>query len=214
MQDDSGLKKLLTNSSIYTHFQNLVGTEKARRWIAANLWHLKGGERMVDVGCGPGVILNHVPDDVMYWGFDVSEPYIDMAQKKYGDRGKFLAGTAGDFIKAYDDLSGTIDLVHCYGLLHHLSDEDAIEILEVARKLLAPHGRMVCIESAFLVRHARLAHWVISRDRGRNVRQEQEWKDLIGRVFDTFSTQIVTGLINIPYTHILVECRKELSETP
>ncbi len=209
MQDDSGLRKPLKDSFIYTFFQNLMGAEKARRWVADNIWKLRGGERVVDLGCGPGDMLDYLPNDVAYWGFDISETYITMARQKFGDKGKFVVGNATDFLNQYNDLINTIDLINCFGLLHHVDDNEAIKILEVARRLLGPQGRMICLEPVFLVKQSRISKWFISQDRGRNVRQEQAWKELVAEVFDVFSTRVVTGLNNIFYTHIIIECRRE-----
>jgi len=207
VQDDSGLKKPLTDSFIYTFFQNLLGTKKCQRWLADNVWKLRGGERVVDIGCGPGIMLDFLPNEVAYWGFDISETYITTARQRFGDKGEFLVGTAIDFLNHYPDLVNTIDLINCLGLLHHVDDKDAINILEVAKCLLGPQGRMICVEPVFLARHSRISKWFISQDRGQNVRQEQAWKKLSSKVFHVFSTQIVTGLNNIPYAHIIIECR-------
>jgi len=46
----------------------------------------------------------------------------------------------------------------------------------------------------------------VSMDRGNYVRSEQEWKNLIAKAFDSYSTNVLTGLIRIPYTHIIIEC--------
>jgi 2-polyprenyl-3-methyl-5-hydroxy-6-metoxy-1,4-benzoquinol methylase len=102
-----------------------------------------------------------------------------------------------------------VDLVTCNGLLHHLTDDEASEILEISKQFLRPGGRLVCLEATFLTRQTRLSKKMVNMDRGRYVRSEQQWKDLIARSFDTFSTSVVTGLIRIPYTHIVIQCVNE-----
>src|ERR1051326_4654500 len=42
-------------------------------------------------------------------------------------------------------------------------------------------------------------------DRGAEIRFEEEWKALLGGVFDRYSTRITTNLIRLPYVHILME---------
>ena len=211
-QDDSGLKKLLTFSWLYEFFQaNLLGGHKARKWLATNVWKLKSRETIIDIGCGPGTILEYLPPEVSYWGIDVSENYIRSARRRFAGRGTFFLGTARDFLDHDDSHLNSADLVLCNGLLHHLSDDEAIEVLKLSRLLMKPNGRVVCLEGVFLARQTRLSRWIVSRDRGRHVRSEQEWKNLMAQVFDSYSTSILTGLLRIPYTHITIECSNERS---
>jgi hypothetical protein len=67
------------------------------------------------------------------------------------------------------------------------------------------HGRLIALEGTFLVRQSRLSHWLVSQDRGRNVRTEPEWKALVAKVFARFETCILTGLDHTPYTYIVIE---------
>ena len=211
-QDDSGLRKLLTIPRLYEFFETtLLGGNDAGKWLAKNIWKLKGGETIIDIGCGPGTVLEYLPQDVSYWGVDISEHYIRAARRRFSTRGTFFLGTARDFLNHDDSHLNSADLVLCNGLLHHLSDDEATEVLKLSKRLMKPNGRLVCLEGAFLARQTRLSRWIVSMDRGRHVRSEQEWKNLIGQVFDSYSTSILTGLIRIPYTHIIIECPNERS---
>jgi SAM-dependent methyltransferase len=209
-QDDRGLKKLLTFSRLYDFFQNyLLGGKKARRWLAENVWKLKGGETVVDLGCGSGTVLDYMPHDIDYFGVDISENYVRAARQRFSERGKFFLGSVRDFLSQEDQRIRTADMVLCNGLLHHLPDDEAIEVLELSKRILKPNGRLVCLEATYLAHQTRASKWIVSTDRGRCVRSEQEWKDLLGRVFNCYSTWILTGLIRIPYTHIVIECVNE-----
>jgi ubiquinone/menaquinone biosynthesis C-methylase UbiE len=211
-QDDSGLKSLLTISYFYEFLQkNLLGGNNARKWLAKSVWKLKGGETIVDVGCGSGTVLEYLPQDIEYLGVDVSENYIRAARKRFSARGTFFLGTARDLVNHDDSHLNSADLVLCNGLLHHLSDREAVEVLQLSKRIMKSNGRLVCLEATFLARQTRLSRWIVSTDRGRHVRSEQEWKNLIGQTFDSYSTSILTGLIRIPYTHIIIECLNERS---
>ncbi|MCI0558523.1 MAG: class I SAM-dependent methyltransferase [Nitrososphaera sp.] len=206
MQDDSGLKKILSISWAYHSFQRLLGERKARRWLTENYLRLNGGEKVVDIGCGPGGVLNYLPKNVTYIGLDVNERYIKAAQRLFGERATFIVGAACDFLGELDSRLTSADVVLCNGLLHHLDDKEATEVLQLSKQVMSDKGRLVIIEPTFLAHQDVLSRWIIAKDRGRNVRYEKEWKDLIGRVFDCFSTAILTGLIRIPYVHIVIEC--------
>jgi trans-aconitate methyltransferase len=46
-------------------------------------------QRVVDVGCGTGEILDFLPAGIHYHGFDLDPNYIAAAREKYSDRGRF-----------------------------------------------------------------------------------------------------------------------------
>lgn len=210
MQDDAGLKQVLTLSRTYVLFQRLVGAESAVQWVSDHFWRSKVGQKVLDIGCGPGNTAHHLAAGVTYVGFDVSAEYIKHAKIKFAnDPCKiFLVGVAEDFITNPPEAMQRADLVIMNGLLHHLDDDEALTALKLAKVALAPQGRLICLEGCFLLRQAPLAHWLLSKDRGRNVRTESEWKRLIAQVFDKFDTHILTGLLRIPYTHIVIEARR------
>lgn len=208
-EDNRGVKKLLGVPSCYNFFQkNILGGDKARRWLATNVWKISGGERIIDIGCGSGTILEHLPRDISYLGIDTNESYIRSALKNFSDRGTFCVGTAPELVGQDASLVNSADVVICNGVLHHLSDDEAIEILRLAKRLLKLKGRLLCLEATFLAHQGRLSRWLVSRDRGRYIRTEQQWKDIVGPVFDRYTTNILTGLIRIPYTHIVIECQR------
>ena len=204
-QVDSGLRKVLAVPRLYELCQNLVGAKSSGEWIAKRVLRWSGAEKVVDMGCGPGDIRKYLPADVDYWGFDISEDYIRRARRRFPTGATFLSGTARDFLDNPDNPLNVADLVFCIGLLHHLNDDEAIEVLELSKRIMKPGGRSVYLEPVFLLHQTRLSTWLMRRDRGRHVRSEQEWKDLMGRVFDSYSTSIVTGLSRIPWVHIVME---------
>lgn len=207
MQDDSGLKRILGFSWAYRLLQSVAGTPRAMRWLAEHHWKAQPGEKVVDIGCGLGNILHYLPAGVNYVGFDISETYIQTARKQFGDRATFLCGTARTFLDRWDDRLDRADLVICMGLLHHLDDGEVADVLEVARRVLTPSGRLAVCEPTFLAHQTRSSRWIVSQDRGQNVRSEAEWKRLMGGVFPSLTTGITTGLLRLPYVHILAECR-------
>ena len=210
MQDDRGLKRVLTMSWAYKLFQAAVGSGRSKDWISSRFWNIAAGQKILDIGCGPGNAVRHFPAGVKYVGFDISEAYIAHARSKFpGDPDKtFLVGTAEGFIERLPEPMQDSDLVIINGLLHHLEDNEALTALTLARKALAPGGRLVCVEPSFLVHQAPISRWLLKRDRGRNVRSEPEWKALFAQAFDNFDTFVLTGLLRIPYTHIIVEARR------
>jgi 2-polyprenyl-3-methyl-5-hydroxy-6-metoxy-1,4-benzoquinol methylase len=100
---------------------------------------LREGQKLVDVGCGPAGILDLLPA-VKYVGIDISEPYIQPARQQYGDRGVFLAGRLKDW--SQDARIQGADVVLTNGVLHHVDDDEATEILRAGYAILNENGRL------------------------------------------------------------------------
>jgi ubiquinone/menaquinone biosynthesis C-methylase UbiE len=205
MQKTTGIFSILSTSWIYELFQTSVGSRKARKWLAENIWKIQSGQKVVDMGCGPGTIRSLLPDSIQYVGFDLSNEYIQAAQKRFGDKGVFIEATAKKLIKNQDKRLSGADVVLCNALLHHLNDEEVLEIFTLAKEILNKGGRFICIESVLLLNQDSISRWFINRDRGLNNRTESEWKLLMKKVFPDYQTWIVTSLLRIPYTHIIMQ---------
>jgi SAM-dependent methyltransferase len=208
MQDNSGLKGILSSSYIYEAFQNLVGVKYARKWLAKNYWELRGGEKVVDIGCGSGATLDNLPPDINYVGFDSSENYIAAARQRFDKRATFIVSTARQLVERPDPRLNDADLILCNGILHHLDDEEVVYVLKLAKQILTVNGRLVCFEPTYLAHQGFLSEWLMNKDRGRNVRSESHWKQLSSSVFEVCHTRIATNLYRVPYVHIIIECQK------
>jgi SAM-dependent methyltransferase len=208
MQIQSGFRKILEISGLYNIFQTLIGKKKTKKWLLKNIWKISNGDKIVDMGCGPATKLAYLPNKIDYFGFDISKKYIEAAKKKYS-WANFIQAKASDFLtNGLAPLQNT-DLIMCNGLLHHLEDNEVNEILELSNKILKPKGRLICIEPVFLKHHSKISRWLISKDRGQNIRTEEEYKNLVSKFFNSYNTSIVTGLTKIPYVHIIIECAKQ-----
>lgn len=209
MQDDSGLKRVLSFSWAYSSYQRLIGADGAMRWVAEHHWKARPGQKIVDIGCGPGTTIRYLPEKVRYIGIDISDAYIDSAKRSFGGNADFICGTAGDFLAKPDERLLNADLVMCNGLLHHLDDRECDQVLQLSRRILSATGRLAVFEPTYLAHQTRFSRWMADRDRGRNVRLEEEWKRLLGRTFPHVTTRVLTGLIRIPFNHIAAECTIE-----
>lgn len=161
------------------------------------------GSFVLDIGCGPADLLDYLPS-INYWGFDISESYIFKAKKKYGDRGNFYAKELG-----FEDLKmmPKFDLVIASGLLHHLDDELASHVMRISYEALKSNGRMITIDPCYVFGQNRIARYLISKDRGVNVRDEIGYKKLATKVFHNVQANIKHKSW-IPYTHCIMECSK------
>ena len=162
------------------------------------------GNKILDIGCGPADILSHLPK-VEYVGLDMNAAYIDYAQKRYGNKGRFIAQRVSQgLLDAISPLG--FDLVLAKGVLHHLPDEEAIQLFEIARTALKPGGRLVTFDGCYVKGQSRLKRFILSRDRGNYVRTREAYFDLASTLFKDINVSIHHDLIRIPYTHIIMEC--------
>ena len=90
------IDRLLVEPIVYNTYQWLVGAPCHARFIS-EIVQPRRGDRILDIGCGTGASVRYLPSDVEYVGIDLSAPYIEVAQVKYGKRGKFVCADASTF---------------------------------------------------------------------------------------------------------------------
>ncbi len=199
----SGLRAILNHPLIYRGMQWLVGAERLRAHIAS-LVQPRPGLRVLDIGCGPADLLAHLPG-VNYVGFDSSAEYIRAAQRRFGTRGRFFQQELR--VDTSLDL-GAFDCIVAVGLLHHLEDRAASRLFEIARARLQKGGRLVTVDCCWAERQHPVARWLISRDRGQNVRTLESYRKLAASQFLQVDSQCHHNLLHVPYSHTLLVCRQ------
>ena len=202
MKPPNGLYSLLTLPTFYRLFDSFVRGDSWRVYISEYVRPVPG-EKVLDIGCGPGDILENLPN-VDYLGFDINPKYVEAAQKRYGSRGRFFCGDVG--LTAIDQEAGSFDLVLATGVLHHLDDDRAVSLFKLARRALKPGGRLVTYDGCFVAGQPRLARFVVSRDRGQYVRKSAEYVKLAVQVFPQVKPFVRHDLLRIPYSHVILQC--------
>lgn len=203
-QTEQGLRSALSLPSVYNAFQRALGADKARRIIVAEHVRASSGNVVVDVGCGTAEILSHLPP-VDYYGFDLSERYIDAARARYGNRGRFHCSDVTEIPEG--DLP-RCDVAIAVGLLHHLDDDGARNLIGHLHSRLVENGRLITVDPAYWPGQSRVAHFLVSSDRGQNVRAGVEYHALATPFFERVSVIRREDLLNIPYSHAILECTK------
>jgi SAM-dependent methyltransferase len=197
------LSGLLNRPGLYCLFQQWVGADYARKIYLAEYAKPAPDEKILDVGCGPGDILDYLPK-VNYTGVDLSPEYIRAAQERFGSKGRFCCTDVG--LATIEGEQGTFDLVLAIGVLHHLDDVQAGQLFALARRALSPGGRLVTYDGCYVPGQAHLARWLLARDRGQFVRNRDEYLRLASAHFSTVQPNIRHDLLRIPYTHLIMRC--------
>jgi SAM-dependent methyltransferase len=211
MQINRGVRSLLASPALYGFAMRVLGGQKFRRWLIENILSPRDGQKIVDIGCGPADILGKLAVAVEYVGLDISEAYIEAARQRYGPRGLFIAGSVKDW--ALDARTRGADLVLSLGVLHHIDDDEAKKIIRFAYQILNPNGRFIFYEPCYLLWQSRRSVFVMSKDRGQNIRTEQQWKALVADIFPNTVTNIVSNVNRLGYTNIIGQCFKIDNDT-
>ena len=140
------------------HNHALSGLARLNRWSGSDriLWrpiyHLAAGIsdrpiRILDVACGAGDVLIGLADRARREGIvlelngiDVSPTAIEHARRQFAAAGFTASLQQADAFAG--PLPGGFDLVTCSLFLHHLTDEQAVELL---RRLAAASDRLVLV---------------------------------------------------------------------
>ena len=197
------LSSFLSLAAGYRLFQRMVGGESARKIYLAEYAKPVSEDKILDIGCGPADVLNHLPA-VNYTGLDISQEYISSAKERFGSRGRFYCGDVS--LAAIDGEQGTFDLVLAIGVIHHLDDAQAAKLFALARRVLRPNGRLVTYDGCYVPEQSPIARWLLAKDRGKFVRSQEKYLHLASARFSKVEYHLRHDLLRMPYTHLIMHC--------
>lgn len=209
MQREHGAWALLSAPVLYSALQRTLAGDRVRQVYVDGHIRPEPGLNILDVGCGPGDIAPFMRG-ARYTGVDLSSDYIKRAKARFGHLGTFYVSDVADLSKIVDE---KFDVIVATGLLHHLDDSEVAKLLGDMTRLLRTGGRVVTIDNVFIDRQNPLARFVISMDRGQNVRRREAYEALFHGVFGQVQGAIYHDLLRIPYTHVIVEATEPVLQT-
>lgn len=202
-----GIRKVLELAWVYAAFKAFVQPLAAQRAFVSEFVPARAGSRILDIGCGTGWILDFLPPDIHYVGYDLNPKYIESAQERYGKHATFFCADITS--QSVPRIEGEgFDIVLALGLLHHLNDSEVASLCESAHAHLKPGGVFITFDGVYVPKQSPIAKFIISRDRGQAVRTPEGYLALTEPHFSRVERQVRTDLLRIPYTHFLMHCYK------
>lgn len=200
-----GLKSALAVPALYQLYQEAGGFFGARVKAIAALITLRPGMRVIDIGCGPGHIVRHLPAGIDYIGFDIDGPSIAYAQRRFGHLGQFRdalfdASAAREF--------GPADVVMMNGVLHHLDDATADQTLATIAGALRPDGVLFTLDGVYRDGQNAFGKWLLDHDRGVYVRRIEGYTALLDAHFGDVAMHLREDLSRLPYSFAIGVARQ------
>ena len=204
-QVNYGIRAILKNPYTYTYFQRLMGSGSKYKRFIGDFIKPKAKARVLDIGCGSADILEYYPADIDYVGYDLSGEYIDYARKKYKDRGEFHQKRVSEMEFAEDK---KFDIVYAGGLIHHLSDDEALGLFKIGKAALKDGGFMFTADPAWAEGRTKLSTYILKRDRGKHIREPDLYKVLAEKVFDNVEQHVLLDVGVPKRPNNLLKCFK------
>jgi len=201
------IKRSFADPRIYILVQKSLGAPRLRRMVVDEFLLPRPGERILDIGCGPGNILEMLPQ-VDYVGFDTEPRYIDHARRRYDGRGEFHCEL---FEERHAARLAAFDGIMLLGVLHHLDDAYARRLLGLLAHSLKPGGRVVTVDPCFTEDQSKIARWVALHDRGLFVRDAQGYASLMRGGFKRQHAEIRHNVTRVPSTERLVRLTEPIA---
>jgi SAM-dependent methyltransferase len=188
----------------YQMWGSVVGSDGYRKTLAKEHIRARPSDRILDVGCGPGSMVPYLPRSE-YVGFDANPDYIQQARRRFPEA-HFTCDRVNECNLPQSEY---FDIVIALGILHHLDDQEAVQLFRMARRTLKPQGKLITLDGVWVAGQSRFARFLLSRDRGRFVRRAEQYVALASTSFSTVNSTVRHDMLRIPYSHLILECSRD-----
>jgi SAM-dependent methyltransferase len=202
-QITSGFKKILSHPYVYNALQMILGSKNASQQYVTHYIRPKQQDTILDIGCGTANILNFLPSQIEYYGFDLNKEYIEHARRVFGKRGQFICANVNNI-----DTNSfpKFNIILATAIMHHLDDNEVMILLNKAKSLLKENGRLITLDCCYINNQSKIARYMINQDRGQNVRAAEGYQTLALKIFKEVQVHIRHDFLRIPYTLAIMEC--------
>jgi 2-polyprenyl-3-methyl-5-hydroxy-6-metoxy-1,4-benzoquinol methylase len=129
---------------------------------------------ILDLGCGTGIAHDYLRGFAAYHGYDTDPVAINFARRKTG-----AANVNYEYklVTAADIASIRPTRVILCGLLHHLNDDECLDLLRMCAR--APSVKRIVTSDVVYLPRQKVSNLLAYFDRGKFVRRQEEYFELI-----------------------------------
>lgn len=186
-------------------FQFFIGGVIDKRKFA--IMHYQGEKRVLEVGCSLGnvsSVFTQYPE-IEFTGVDIDPVVITYSQKSFKNFSNFSFICAD--LRDYAKLGKKFDLILFPGILHHVDDQLAIELLESATTMLAKDAPLIVIDPVLPEKSDPLFHHLFLKlEQGQYLRYHEQMITLLGKVKNTRLTLVEKHLMGATPLSIPKSC--------
>jgi len=119
--------------------ENIYGHRKRLHWIVS---HLSKGDRIVEVGCGTGIMITLPLFEMGFHviGIDIDEESIAFGKGVFGERGMDPNTLRTTDLSSLDLYA---DVLIASEILEHLTEKEIYELMRNIRRVLKPGGKLL-----------------------------------------------------------------------
>lgn len=162
-------------------FQYLIGGTIDKRSFALQCYNNE--KRVLEVGCSLGNVSKAFTKfaDITFTGLDIDPVVIQYAKRTFAKHSNF--NFICDDLRNFASTGRVFDLVIFPGILHHIDDQLALELLNASSSLLAPQAKLVVIDPLVPEKTDPLFHSVFLKlEQGEYLRKHEEMKSLLKKI--------------------------------
>ncbi len=184
---------------LYHFTQSLIHRKaywaETKRFIDQGLPH----REVLDVGCGTGLGRKLFNESVQYLGVDIDSKRILEARKS--------SRTSQTEFQVIHDLSSLSKFNHstilAKGVLHHLSNDQVVDLINVLRSENFQSRRFIAIEPVLHKSNNVFENTIMRFDRGAFIRTEDQYLHFFDKARTRY--KITHRILRIPYSFIFIE---------
>jgi SAM-dependent methyltransferase len=206
-ENKSGIHSYISTPWVYNLVQWAAGAKMYREKMVADFIKPFDNAKILDIGCGTGEYIHHISGhckNFEYYGFDGEKVYIDYANKLFAGQSNFHFYhkiLTENEVKEFNNF----DIVIATGVMHHLDDALVVSLLRLAKLALKPGGRLITYDPGKFTDMSVYEKFFVKYDRGRSIRSEQQYADLVKVVFPHYKSHAVY-LTYYKSRNIVFEC--------
>jgi ubiquinone/menaquinone biosynthesis C-methylase UbiE len=164
---------IVTRPMIYDLVQKAVGANSVRKRVAEQAARLSGAELVLNIGGGTGAVAAMWPTTTKYVCLDIDPLKLQGFQSR-NSQGIALQADATRLPIA----DGSVDVVLCNSLTHHLTDDLLQRMIAEAARVLSPTGKLV-LTDAIWKDDRRVGKLIWKYDRGSFPRRAEQLRAVI-----------------------------------